>query len=569
MCTDISSDSQYLAIELGSSSTEQTETSRMIGVTKKHRVMFFACTILVVSGYVARRTFIQFSRCDFEIKNLPSSWRLVGSTITAMEAETTEQEITNLMTFINNTIPQIEFEFINETSSALHSSATIVTDKPQYCVGDTLVVRVEMFNYLRKRKTYGGDFLRARIGSPPLNAGASGRIWDFNNGSYNVYFTLYWAGRVELSIRLMHPSEGAAVLWKARNLGYEYITYTGKFLNGTQDVHTQCGFYLDSREQTCDYEDKKYREVFYCIKLPGVPCGAFISLMSSKSPRTYLSDLHRGLFTRSKIAVEIPKQVAQIEVQKCSNTLVNVAPRCQAGLSPSFPGGHFLQNQWFPATCNLTSFQPLSQVHTCLTGKMIYLMGDSTLRQWLEFFLKVLPDLKLLDTRESGWHRKHLAYDSKNKLYIEWKKHGHPFVTDSFFTVRDHSYISGEIDRLAGGPGTAVVFSLGQHFRPFPLRLFIRRILGIRKAIENLLLRSPETKVVLKSENPRNINLDVERFSDFHGYVQYLAVRRVFAGLYLSVIDAWDMSTAFGSYQLHPEDVIVKNQINLFLSYIC
>ncbi|XP_075033283.1 NXPE family member 2-like isoform X1 [Mixophyes fleayi] len=459
--------------------------------------------------------------------------------------------------------------YLNETTNAKNSIATILDYKEKYCVGDPLTVRVEMFNYLGEKKTYGGDFLRARIFSSKLEAGASGKIEDYNNGTYNVYFTLFWEGSVQISIILLHPSEGVSALWKARNIGYKYISYTGKFLNKSQEIHTECGFHLNSIKERCEYVDKKYGELFSCIKPPGVACEAFISLMSGNTPYTNLTNVEKNLFIRSNIGVEILKHIENIDVLKCTRTSMKVTSKCKIGMSLPFPSGYFLKNQWYPLYCNLSSYEPLSQIQKCLAGKMIYLMGDSTIRQWIQYFPKFLKSLKFFDIHGSGWQKAIVAFDLTNNIYMQWKKHGHPFVTQSFFTMRDDAYITKEINQLGGGSNTVIVIALGQHFRPFPLALFIRRLINVRKAIENLFLRSPDTKVIIKSENTREINTDVERFSDFHGYIQYLLVKDIFRGLNVGVIDAWDMTTAFGSFDVHPPATVIKNQINLFMSYIC
>ncbi|XP_068118208.1 NXPE family member 1-like [Hyperolius riggenbachi] len=487
----------------------------------------------------------------------------------AIESSLIDQQITKLMTLINSTISYAEVKYLNETTSAKNSTATILNYRTKYCVGDTLTFRVEMFNYLGERKSYGGDFLRARIFSPELRAAASGRIEDLHNGSYDVHFTLFWKGRVQISILLMHPSEGVTVLWKNRNIGYRYIKYTGKFLNNSKEVLTDCGLYLNSQKEVCEYADKKYGEVFYCIKQPGVPCEAFIALRIGNHLPSYLTRLEKSLFTRSNIANEIHKTVASIDVFECSKANINVTSKCKTGMSPPFPSGYFLQDQWFPTHCNLSSFKPLSHIQKCLSGKMIYLMGDSTMRQWIEFFPKVLTDLKFYDNHVIGIHKTFLAFDLQNNIYVQWKRHGHPFITPTFYPVRDHSYVPNEIDRLAGGSNTIIVITLGQHFRSSPLPLYIRRLLNVRKALEDLFLRSPDTKVFIKSENTREISLDIERFSDYHGYIQYLICKRIFRDLNVGLIDAWDMSIAFNSNNLHPPQVVVKNQINLFLSYIC
>ncbi|XP_056405176.1 NXPE family member 1-like isoform X2 [Hyla sarda] len=500
-----------------------------------------------------------------------SAWRNAEIPNISQEPVKIDQQISEMLNHVNRSMPNVDFTYLNQTTSANNSTATIVNYKPIYCVGDNVTVRVDMYNYLGEKKTYGGDFLRARIFSPNLVAGASGKIEDFHNGTYNVYFTLFWKGQVKISILLIHPSEGVSALWKARNHQYNYISYTGLFLNNSNTVSTRCDFSLDEKGEKCEYVDKRYGESFYCMRPSGVACEAFISLKSGNKPYTSFTDEQKKLFMRSfTYGVEIPKLIESVNVLECPACPMKVSTSaCQTGMFPPFPSGYFLNNQWFPIYCNLTTYNPIYNIKTCLAGKMIYLMGDSTIRQWIEYIPKIMKTYLLYNNHGIGRHKTILGYDFTNQIYIQWKKHGHPFVTQSFFNMKDHSYITNEIDLIGGGAYTIIVISVGQHFRPFPLDLFIRRVLNIRKAIENLFLRSPDTKVIIKSENTREMNGDVERFSDFHGYIQYLLVKDIFRGLNVGVIDAWDMTTAYGSYSVHPPEEVIKNQINLFLSYIC
>ncbi|OCT72369.1 hypothetical protein XELAEV_18035347mg [Xenopus laevis] len=478
-----------------------------------------------------------------------------------------EQRILDIYNSINNKFPSLSFLHINSTTSAKNSKAIILDHRKEYCVGDTLTIQLDMFDYNGKKKTYGGDFLRARIFSPKLGAGASGVIKDLNNGTYHVQFTLFWEGNIQISILLMHPSEGVAALWRARNSGYKNINFNGKFLNKSEEVQVQCGFHLDSQEEKCEYVAAE--EYFYCIKPLGVPCNALISMKSNNQPHAYLTELEQSLFIRSNIAAEIQQNIGGIDVVSCQKNSGEVKPKCSVGMSPPFPGGYFFHNDWHPVFCNLSTYEPQSIVEKCLSDKLIYLMGDSTIRQWIEYLPSIMKGLKFFNLHGIGWHKTHLAVDPNLNTYVQWKKHGHPFVTLSFFTVKDYTSVPQEIDRLAGGRDTVIVIALGQHFRAFPITLFIRRLLNVRKAIERLFIRSPDTKVIIKSENTREINTDVERFSDFHGYIQYVLAKNIFRGLNVGVIDAWDMTVASGSFDVHPSSSVLKSQINMFLEFLC
>lgn len=180
-----------------------------------------------------------------------------------------------------------------------------------------------------------------------------------------------------------------------------------------------------------------------------------------------------------------------------------------------------------------------------------------------------LSALKPFDLHGTGLYKKHLLLDAERHTLLEWKKHSHPFITVQLYSVIDDGYIPQEIDRLPGDKDTVVVITLGQHFRPFPMELFIRRAISIQKAIERLFLRSPDTKVIIKTENIREMHLDTEKFGDFHGYIQYLTMKDIFKDLHVGIIDAWDMTIACGSYLLHPPDEVIGNQIAVFLNYIC
>ncbi|MBZ3876776.1 NXPE family member 4 [Sciurus carolinensis] len=230
------------------------------------------------------------------------------------------------------------------------------------------------------------------MSSPVLKAGASGKVTDFNNGTYLVSFTLFWQGHVSLSLLLIHPSEGVSALWRARNQGYDRVIFTGQFVNGTTQVLSECGLVLNTTAELCQYLDARDQEAFYCVRPQHVPCEAL----------THMNTKVRGI--------------------------------------------SYLSNE-------------------------------------------------------------------------EWK--------------------------------------------------LFHRVINIQKAIKRLFLRSPETKVILKTENTREINENTEMFSDFHGYVQNLIMKDIFVDLNVGIIDAWDMAIAYSTDEIHPPDYVIENQIVMFLNYIC
>ncbi|KAM5135054.1 LOW QUALITY PROTEIN: NXPE family member 4-like [Mantella aurantiaca] len=465
-------------------------------------------------------------------------------------------------------IPSIKFSRKDNTTSARKSRATILNPRKKYCVGETIIVQIAMFDHLGNRKTYGGDFIRARMFSPNLKAAASGRIEDFSNGTYYVHFTLFWEGKVYFSLVLYHPSEAVSAL-RARNWAYGLIYFTGTFTNGTHQEKSECGFQLSAKKAICEYRNEEYNELFYCTKPDSFHCGSLIYLQSFNRDISFLSPFEKSLLNRENIAVEIPKNFESIGVYSCTKSSFPSLEQCKIGMVPSFPSGFVLQNKWRPVFCRLANFTLHEQMYTCLKDKIIYLMGDSTVRQWHLYLAKTFKGLKRFDLHRSGLESMLLAVDLQSNIKLQWKKHSHPIVASRFYSVKDDRYVSEQIDHLDGGPHYVIVICLGQHFRAFPIHLFIQRVINVRKALERLFIRSPDTKVIIKSENTREMSIDPERFSDFHGYIQYLIVKDIFKDLPVAVIDAWDMTIAYNTNNVHPPDSVIQDQTYMFLTYIC
>ncbi|XP_048199842.1 NXPE family member 4 isoform X2 [Perognathus longimembris pacificus] len=476
----------------------------------------------------------------------------------------TESRVREIIEKLDHMIPPRPFTHISTTTSARHSRVIILNPKDAYCKGDQLDVLLEMRDFLGHRKEYGGDFLRARMSSPGLKAAASGKVTDLDNGTYLVSFTLFWEGQVSLSVVLMHPSEGVSALWRARNQGYDRVIFSGQFLSGTSKVYSDCGLAFNSSAELCQYLDAQDQEAFYCVKPPRVPCAALTHMHSKNRAVSYLSKQEWHLFGRSNMGVEMLEKFKPISVSKCKE-IVPVKEKCKLGVRWTIPSGHVWRDTWNPVSCYLAPIE----MKDCLRGKSIYLIGDSTIRQWMEYFKSSINTLKSVDLHEFGKLKHQLAVDLDRNINIQWQKHGYPLIGSLVYSVKEIENMARVIDRTGGEKNTVIVISLGQHFRPFPIDVFIRRALNIHNAVQRLLLRSPDTMVVIKTENTREMNNDVERFSDFHGYIQYLVIKDMFEDLHVGFIDAWDITIAYGTNAVHPPQHVVGNEINMFLNYIC
>ncbi|XP_018081230.1 NXPE family member 4 isoform X2 [Xenopus laevis] len=481
-----------------------------------------------------------------------------------------QREVDEIVNQIESMITKVELLHKDNTTCAEKSKATIVNPKTSYCVGDNLVVQVDVFDYLGNRKTYGGDYLRARISTKELNAGASGKIEDFHNGTYHVHFTLYWEGKIDLSILLKHPSEAVSVLWNTRNSWYGYVDYSGKFTNQNQQTETKCGFDLNKSEELCEYNDERDEEYFYCMKPPSYECDMLTETKSWTSGRSKLTELEATLFDKSSLRVEIPKDFQPVIVTSCNNnTDRKKHEKCGIGMKLEYPSGHFMNNVWIPHACSMKSNHNLEELNACMQGKVIYILGDSTLRQWMLYFQSKLNDMTILNLYESGWAQKIWGIDLKRNMRVSWKRHANPFISSSYQSFREERTIPREIDLIGGHDKTVIVLNIGCHFRSYPVHHYIRRLVNIRRALVRLFRRSPETKVILKTENLSAISNSYEINSDFHGFVHYFVFKLIFKDLNVGFVNGWDMTNAFDAKEVHPPPEYIQNEIDLFMTYIC
>lgn len=67
--------------------------------------------------------------------------------------------------------------------------------------------------------------------------------------------------------------------------------------------------------------------------------------------------------------------------------------KCQVGMKSPYPSGYTFQGKWISTFCEQKAFSNINDINNCLSRKLIYLMGDSTLRQWVYYLSKVVKSM--------------------------------------------------------------------------------------------------------------------------------------------------------------------------------
>ncbi|ROI79321.1 NXPE family member 3 [Anabarilius grahami] len=128
---------------------------------------------------------------------------------------------------------------------------------------------------------------------------------------------------------------------------------------------------------------------------------------------------------------------------------------------------------------------------------------------------------------------------------------------------------SNDIDEIAGGPHAVFVFTICAHRVFHPITFYVHEVAKIRQSVVALLSRAPETTVIIKSGNTAGVK-DIFR-SDWYTMQLNTVMKEMFRDIDgVIYFDVWQMTSCHYLLEnIHPGPVIIDNEINILLSYIC
>ncbi|XP_029351074.1 NXPE family member 3-like isoform X2 [Echeneis naucrates] len=457
---------------------------------------------------------------------------------------------------------------LERTSDPAHSYFTILPKKGggQWHVGDQLEVMIKMYDFQGERKKSGGDFLIARLHNWSLGAGVAGHVVDHLNGCYSAVFTLLWERSAEVQVTLVHSSEAITVLQKLTSEQPDRIYFKSDFRSDAVSEHTTCNVCLrPTLQPVCNYTDLQTGDPWFCYKPEKLNCNTRIT-HSKGGFKQNLTAGEQKLF-QGGVTMKVP-------LWPSGPSSVTVMPKRKEEKNSSVKignSGYYYQGAWRAlGGTPVLQFNTSSAISNCLAGKTVHLYGDSTIRQWFEHLTAVLPDLKEYNLGSLKQVGPFMALDYANRILVTYRCHGPPIRFANVPTSKLR-YIANELDRVTGGSNTIIVLGIWSHFSTFPIEVYIRRLQSIRRAVVRLLHRAPSTLVVIRTANLKALTLyETLTNSDWYSLQCDKVLRAVFKGLNVRLVDAWEMGLAHQlPHSLHPQPIIIKNMINVLLSYIC
>uniref|UniRef100_A0A8C5N016 NXPE C-terminal domain-containing protein n=1 Tax=Leptobrachium leishanense TaxID=445787 RepID=A0A8C5N016_9ANUR len=426
-------------------------------------------------------------------------------------------------------LPRKKFKFEDSTSPR-KTQYHILNKQDIYKVGETLEVLITAKDHMGRLKTYGGDLFRAKLHSPKKKAAVTGQIKDYGNGSYLTTFLLPWPGEAQVNVRLIHSIEAIAVLKNKRDKYPEKVSDTVYFKgyfesHGVSDI-TECNLKVSGKD-ICEYKDPVTGEIWQCVRPKKLPCDSwrYHSVGGNHKVTNSFETLIRLILTIFSIS-----------------DLTSKLPSCKMGQELSQPSGYYY---------NMTSGRPWYVWGS--TSLNIYMIGDSTLRQWFEYLENhVLGPL--------------LAVDPDYGVAMRYRAHGLPLKTAKTL-LSNLQYDTSQIAQIVGGPYTVVVITLWAHFTSYPLDVYLQRLARVHRAVVSLLTRSPDTTVLIKSANT---GYKMVYSSDWLSLQLDVLMRAAFKGMAVTILDVWDMTSChYLPDDIHPGPPVIRNEVDLMLSYIC
>ncbi|KAG9342795.1 hypothetical protein JZ751_015661 [Albula glossodonta] len=478
-------------------------------------------------------------------------------------------ERTSLLAGLEWPAPNKIVSSVNESTDATKCSYEVINLQENYTIGSFVNVLVVARDANGLAKTHGGDFFQAKLYNSQLKASTFGFVIDHNNGTYTVQFSLLWSGPAHVSILLVHSSEAVQVLRKQRDQDPDKVIFYGYFKDGTITEQVVCNALQspwlvgDSKSCCCKYRDPVTGESWFCRRPSSLPCHAF-SHHSMGRYQANLSSLESSLLNEKREKVVLGKDpVINVLPQE---TVKRENRRCQPGLDTPVPAGFYFQDRWTSMVCKSQAFSTAMLISDCLRDKQVHMMGDSTLRQWFEYLVETVPTLKRLNLYTSALSGPLEAVNLQNNYVIRWRAHGIPFRTTKT-PVADLHYIARQTDDLAGGRHIVIVITIWAHFTTYPVDIYMRRVATIRRSILSLLQRAPDTLVLIKSANTGFKDV---YGSDWLSWQLDLILRTMFRSLPVTFIDVWQMTSChYSPDNIHPPKEVVRNEVDLFLSFVC
>ncbi|XP_045192086.2 NXPE family member 1-like [Mercenaria mercenaria] len=472
------------------------------------------------------------------------------------------------------------------------STLTILgSQNKAYDIGDKIYVQATLYDSYGRQKTTGGDHLRARISNAALNAFAPGVVYDLRNGSYTIVFEALWSGKSYISATIAYTREAITAQYRLTSAQFALRLILAKYKS--QQYHEDAVCHPDDKhllvktkyKDVCNFTSLNSGMPWYCGKPlnPKLQCNdwTLVKHLLPKWPKSISICEKEILASRShqvlkKTISVVVKEHAQYNGSKITNYY-------QPSISCSrynttklwyekYSTGFFINGRWNLRHCkgfHRANFQK------CLRNKRLYLIGDSTTRQWYEDMLKRYNCTQYTEQwRYAKWKKPSGCKVASNNFTVILTTHCQPFYVGTFWIDPKYTLISipKRLELIETNEEAIVLIHIFAHMVPFHQKYYRDKMKRIRAGVEKLLKRNSNVKIFIKMPHTyTSVHVDNGAINDFPGYIFSRIIVETFNGLYdkVVVLDNKDATISVASQSLHPHTFVVASMVDQMFSYIC
>ncbi|XP_077981362.1 NXPE family member 3-like [Glandiceps talaboti] len=452
------------------------------------------------------------------------------------------------------TLEKIDMDTIKGTLLYLFSEAQSIKR------GGFIHVVVESYDGYGNKRLRGGDFLQAVMSNDRFKQRTAGRIFDYLNGTYSIYFFAGWQGDATITVKMYTAREAILFLNNMYSSSGQHLQWTGYFSDGNTTQSSICNvIYQDIWEEKCEFVNPLSlgSTAFVCDKPDNLSCNTIYDTghnvidMDEKTAEEITGKQYLFKIAQNDQPIDHP-----IDVKISDSDVQLKLPSCGPDLPIPLSNGYWSDNLTFvPLMCQSQQWTPDDAV-TCLSGKHLHFYGGSSLQSNLKVLKPFLGD-HLNAQANVLFHGQFVAL---RMGIINQTLRGNPFEADY-------------IDKIECTTHTPVlVMNFCFHFGSWPSRAYLDRLFAAKLALVRLTKRCPNSIILFKLSHPRSkatLQQSVHS-ANYRFYDMNRMARRVLGGIGIRFLDVWDLVLSHShENDIHPPSFIVQQQIHLMLSFIC
>ncbi|XP_006816634.1 NXPE family member 3-like [Saccoglossus kowalevskii] len=442
---------------------------------------------------------------------------------------------------------------VNKSRMFLHSDSRIVK------MGEYVHVLIEAYDNNGRKRNKGGDLFLPTMVNMDLRKSTAGRIVDYGNGTYSVFFYAAWVGDAYVKIQLHYTREAISLLKNVILAKEKLLNFDGYYKDGNDSYISNCSLVNEeSWSDKCEYSNTHSmgKTAVVCRKPASFRCDQLLILkLSVDSLKAAANNLTGGLAYmfdsqyHGSYITNAPIKLGIIDGTPHSPRLLPCGPDLPIPLSD----GHWVNKVKFePMVCRSQQWTE-DEAQKCISDKEFIVSGDSTVRQ--------IKDCLSKNFSFTGFHN-HFTVPRVGSLDVTVAS------DDIFESDLIDNFTQSNCQNKIG----VVVLNMCFHFGMWSTRAYVERIYPAKRAIQRLIQKCPNTKILIKLCNPRD-NFTFEQRIHSNNWTFYnmnRIMRRIFGGMGVHFLDFWDLVvSSFTNNTIHMPWFVIYQEVHLMLSYIC